>query len=110
MTPPPDLLKKFRARDAAVAVVGLGYVGRPPVRAFHDAGFRVIGFDIDAAKIEDLRAGRAYLKHLGEDWLRDLSRSPRFTPTNNPADLRSADAVILCIPTPLGGHHEPDLQ
>jgi UDP-N-acetyl-D-glucosamine dehydrogenase len=105
-----QLLASIESRRAVVAVVGLGYVGLPTVRAFHDAGFPVVGFDIDAAKIAMLREGRAYLKHLGESWIRDLSRSPRFRPTHDPADLRAADAVILCVPTPLGDHREPDLQ
>ncbi|MFN0132406.1 MAG: nucleotide sugar dehydrogenase [Phycisphaerales bacterium] len=103
------LIQRFASRNARVAVVGLGYVGLPTVRCFHDAGFSVIGFDIDRAKIDALRAGRAYLKHLGEDWVRSLAASPRFRPTDQPADLAEADAVILCVPTPLGAHREPDL-
>jgi UDP-N-acetyl-D-glucosamine dehydrogenase len=105
-----ELLQRIDTRTATVAVVGLGYVGLPTVRAFHDAGFHVVGFDVDASKIEMLRAGRAYLKHLGEEWIRDLARSPRFVPTSDPAALSSADAIILCVPTPLGEHHDPDLQ
>lgn len=104
-----ELCRRFQARDATVAVVGLGYVGLPTVRAFHDAGFRVIGYDIDPTKIERLKRGEAYLKHLGDAWIRDLSLSPRFTATTDPAALASADAIVLCIPTPLGRHREPDL-
>ena len=107
---PADLITKFNAKSATVAVVGLGYVGLPTVRAFHDAGFSVIGYDIDAAKIDALREGRAYLKHLGTDWLKTLSKSPRFKPTTNPADLAAADAILLCVPTPLGTHRDPDLS
>ncbi len=105
-----ELLTRIDSRRATVAVVGLGYVGLPTVRAFHDAGFEVIGFDIDASKIDRLRAGRAYLKHLGEDWISALAGSPRFRPTADSADLARADAVILCVPTPLGEHREPDLS
>lgn len=105
-----DLIQRFASRDATVAVVGLGYVGLPTVRCFHDAGFRVLGFDIDHAKIDSLRAGRAYLKHLGQDWIRTLAASPRFKATHQPADLAHADAFILCVPTPLGPHREPDLS
>jgi UDP-N-acetyl-D-glucosamine dehydrogenase len=104
-----DLLARFARHDATVAVVGLGYVGLPTVRAFHDAGFRVVGYDIDESKITSLRAGEAYLKHLGTDWIQALARSPRFRPTAQPADLGNADAIILCVPTPLGEHREPDL-
>jgi UDP-N-acetyl-D-glucosamine dehydrogenase len=105
-----SILARFAARDATIGVVGLGYVGLPTVKCFHDAGFRVIGFDIDARKIDDLRAGRAYLKHLGENWIRDLAASPRFKPTHDVADLAPADAIVLCVPTPLGKHREPDLS
>src|SRR4051812_49307747 len=105
-----ELRRKFESRDATVGVVGLGYVGLPTVRAFHDAGFRVVGFDVDSEKISKLRAGTAYLKHLGEEWISELAKSRRFSATDNAADLREADAVILCVPTPLGPHREPDLS
>jgi UDP-N-acetyl-D-glucosamine dehydrogenase len=104
-----ELRRRFEARDATVAVVGLGYVGLPTVRAFHDAGFRVIGYDIDSQKIRKLRAGEAYLKHLGSDWICALSRSPKFAATDDAKELAKADAIILCVPTPLGSHREPDL-
>lgn len=104
------LIEKFRARAATVGVVGLGYVGLPLVRAMHDAGHRVIGFDVDDRKIAMLSRGEPYLKHLGEPLVRALADSPRFTPTSNPADLGACDAVVLCVPTPLGEHHEPDLS
>jgi UDP-N-acetyl-D-glucosamine dehydrogenase len=107
---PDSVIAKFTARQATVAVVGLGYVGLPTVRAFHDAGFTVIGYDIDAAKIDKLRAGEAYLKHLGSDWIRALAKSPRFKPTADSAELAAADAILLCVPTPLGPHREPDLS
>lgn len=108
--PMSELLTKFVSKSCTVAVVGLGYVGLPTVRAFHDAGFNVIGFDIDESKIKKLRAGEAYLKHLGSDWITALAKSPRFKPTATSADLATADAILLCVPTPLGQHHEPDLS
>src|SRR5687767_101773 len=111
---PPDpaatLIQRFTARDATIGVVGLGYVGLPLVRAMHDAGFKVIGFDIDARKIEMLRTGEPYLKHLGAELVQKLSKSPRFKPTDNPPDLRVCDAIAVCVPTPLGNHQEPDLS
>lgn len=110
MPPQSSFSERIAARSATVAVVGLGYVGLPTVRAFHDAGFPVIGYDIDAEKIRKLAAGEAYLKHLGTEWIAELSRSPRFRPTSTPADLAAADAIILCVPTPLGDHREPDLS
>jgi len=104
------LVARFAKRDATVAVIGLGYVGLPTVRAMHDAGFRVIGYDIDGEKIKMLRAGKGYLSHLGPALFKQLAKSPRFKPTADPAELAAADALILCVPTPLGTHHEPDLS
>ncbi len=92
-----------------MAVVGLGYIGLPLVRATHDAGHRVIGFDSDAHKIELLERGENYLGHLG-DLASTLAGSERFTATSNPAKLTFADAILLCVPTPLGPHREPDLS
>lgn len=106
---PPEFLARLRARDATVGVVGLGYVGLPAVFAFHDAGFRVVGFDIDPEKIALLRQGRPYLKHLGHAPVAAIAASDRFTPTSEPADLAACDAVLVCVPTPLGRHREPDL-
>lgn len=105
-----ELLTKISSKQATVAVVGLGYVGLPTIRAFHDAGFSVIGYDIDDNKIKKLKAGEAYLKHLGTDWVAALAKSNRFKATSAPADLGAADAIILCVPTPLGEHREPDLS
>jgi UDP-N-acetyl-D-glucosamine dehydrogenase len=93
-----------------VAVVGLGYVGLPLVRAVHDAGFRIIGFDVDRSKVEQLRRGETYLHHLGGDLVRTLAASRRFMATDDPRDLAAADVFILCVPTPLGPHREPDLS
>ncbi|HET6249881.1 MAG TPA: nucleotide sugar dehydrogenase [Tepidisphaeraceae bacterium] len=105
-----SLQKKIDDHSAIVGVIGLGYVGLPLLRAFFQAGFSVLGFDIDPAKIDALHAGRNYLKHLGEDYLADMSASPRFGATADFARLAEADVVISCVPTPLGKHLEPDLS
>jgi UDP-N-acetyl-D-glucosamine dehydrogenase len=105
-----EIVDRFGEKRATIAVVGLGYVGLPTVRAFHDAGQRVIGYDIDAEKVRKLRAGEAYLKHLGSDWVASLARSDRFHATAEPRELEKADAIVLCVPTPLGAHREPDLS
>lgn len=103
------LMALFASRRATVGVVGLGYVGLPLVRALHDAGYSVIGFDIDAQKVKKLKAGKPYLKHLGEPLVRALAKSRRFKPTSREQDLASCDAIAICVPTPLGKHLEPDL-
>ncbi|MBI5849621.1 MAG: nucleotide sugar dehydrogenase [Planctomycetes bacterium] len=116
MTPstlPPHaqaLLAKLEKRTATVGVVGLGYVGLPLLHAMHEGGFRAVGYDIDQRKVEMLRRGETYLHHLGTEIATTLSRSKRFHATSNPDELADADVIILCVPTPLGRHLEPDMS
>ncbi len=105
-----ELLDKITSKSARVGVIGLGYVGLPLLAAFHRAGFHVIGFDVDPAKIAALQRGDNYLKHLGETLVRDMKIAGRFDATADFSRLAEADAVIICVPTPLGGHREPDLS
>ncbi|MFT3785061.1 MAG: nucleotide sugar dehydrogenase [Tepidisphaeraceae bacterium] len=104
-----DLLSKIESKNAKVGVIGLGYVGLPLMAAFHRAGFAVIGFDVDPEKIKLLHAGKNYLKHLGSD-LVSAMLGDRFDATADFARLKEADAIIVCVPTPLGTHLEPDLS
>ena len=104
------LLGKVEAGTAIIGIIGLGYVGLPLSRACHAAGFSVIGFDIDPAKVIQLNAGENYLKHLGESFVRKMRDKGRFEATGDFARLEEADAILVCVPTPLGDHREPDLQ
>ena len=104
------LLGKIADRSAVVGVIGLGYVGLPLADAFHAAGFRVVGFDVDPRKIEMLRAGKTYLRHAGDESVREMSRSGRFEPTADFAKMVDVDAALVCVPTPLGRHLEPDMR
>jgi UDP-N-acetyl-D-glucosamine dehydrogenase len=107
------LIHAFEKHDATVGIVGMGYVGLPLARAMFDAGFHVLGFDIDPAKVEALNRGENYLKHLGASLVADM-RSPsdgdRFRATADMNELGAPDAVVICVPTPLGKHREPDLS
>ena len=110
-TVPAEVLgQRIADRTATVAVIGLGYVGLPLVRVMHDVGFPVIGFDCDQRKIDKLKRGESYLKHLGADFVEGLSTSERFTASSNDEDLAKADILILCVPSPIGQHNEPDLS
>jgi UDP-N-acetyl-D-glucosamine dehydrogenase len=104
-----SLRTKIENNVAVVSVIGLGYVGLPLLRAFWSAGFPVVGFDVDPRKIDALKQGRNYLKHLGETYVSELSSSKRFDVTSDLSRLGEADVVISCVPTPLGKHLEPDL-
>ncbi len=108
-----ERIEKSSGGGAVVGVIGLGYVGLPLARAFHDAGgggMSVLGFDIDPAKISALAEGRSYIHHFGPDFVAGMARSGRFKATSDFARLREADAILVCVPTPLGRHLEPDLS
>jgi UDP-N-acetyl-D-glucosamine dehydrogenase len=104
-----NLHEKITTKSARVGVIGLGYVGLPLLAAFHRSGFHVIGFDIDPAKIDALKRGENYLTHLGESLVREMKIAGRFDATSEFSRLPEADAVLICVPTPLGSHREPDL-
>jgi UDP-N-acetyl-D-glucosamine dehydrogenase len=105
-----DLLSKIESTGAKVGIIGLGYVGLPLLAAFHRAGFPVVGFDVDQAKIDALHRGENYLKHLGDSLAGELKGSKRFDATTDFRRLAECDAIISCVPTPLGHHLEPDLS
>ena len=105
-----SLLSRIQDKSAVVGVIGLGYVGLPLLATFHRAGFRTIGFDVDPAKIVELTAGRNYLKHLGDALTGNLLSGAKFEATTDLKRLGECDAIISCVPTPLGKHLEPDLS
>jgi UDP-N-acetyl-D-glucosamine dehydrogenase len=105
-----SLQAKIGDNSAVIGVIGLGYVGLPLLAAFHRVGFPVIGFDVDARKIEALHRGENYLKHLGSDLVSGMKAGGRFDATTDVARLGECDVVISCVPTPLGVHREPDLS
>ncbi|MBX3387064.1 MAG: nucleotide sugar dehydrogenase [Phycisphaeraceae bacterium] len=106
----PTLLERINNRTCVVGVIGLGYVGLPLAKAFHDVGMPVIGFDVDPAKIRDLKEGVNYLLHFGPDYCKGMAKSGKFTPTADFKKLGECDAIIVCVPTPLGKHMDPDLS
>src|SRR5581483_7370296 len=104
-----DLLAKIREHRAVVGVIGLGYVGLPLALRFSEAGFRVLGFDTDLDKIARLAAGRSYLRRFPDDAVR-RARDAGFEPCAPGARFAEADALVVCVPTPLDAHREPDLS
>lgn len=104
------LLESITQNNITAGIIGLGYVGLPLAHALHQGGQRVIGFDVDQRKISALQEGKPYLQHLGEQMVKTLAQSDRFEPTNDFQRLGEADVVLICLPTPLGSHREPDLS
>lgn len=107
-SPASRLERRIRSRQAVVGILGLGYVGLPLVRLFARSGFPVLGFDIDPFKIEKLRRGESYIKSVDSATLRKIRR--RFEPTSDFARLPEADALLICVPTPLTADGRPDLS
>ena len=100
----------YRSRRATIGIVGLGYVGMPLALAAWTAGFRILGYDSDNAKVEAINAGRSYIKHISSAEVAAAVRDKRLRATSKFAELGEANAVIICVPTPLTAHREPDLS
>ena len=102
------LMKKIERRHARVGVIGLGYVGLPLAIEFARAGFPVIGFDVDPAKVDHINAGRQYLKHIPSEAVAEIpGRGGQATADFS--QLTVCDAIIICVPTPLTRQREPDM-
>jgi UDP-N-acetyl-D-glucosamine dehydrogenase len=108
--PAERLAAAIAARRARVAVVGLGYVGLPLALTFAERGFPVLGFDVDGSKVERLAAGESYIDHVPAARIGALVDAGRLAATVDFARLAEADAVLLCVPTPLTPQREPDMS
>ena len=104
------LISKFEARTGKIGVVGLGYVGLPLCGALIEARLPTIGFDIDESKIDSLARGKTYIKHLSDEFVQKMCGGGLFSPTSDFARCAEADALIVCVPTPLTKHRAPDLS
>jgi UDP-N-acetyl-D-glucosamine dehydrogenase len=105
-----ELAARIAARTAKVAVVGLGYVGLPLAETFAWGGYPVVGFDVDPDKIAKLRKGESYIGHICPERVQELAAGGKFEPTADPERFVEADAIVICVPTPLGEAREPDLS
>ena len=103
------LIKKLDDRSAVIGIIGMGYVGLPLMLRFTDVGYRVLGIDIDPDKVAKLNRGESYIEHIPSARL-DAARKKGFRATADFAECREADALIICVPTPLDKYREPDLS
>jgi UDP-N-acetyl-D-glucosamine dehydrogenase len=105
-----ELLKKLRQREALIGVVGLGYVGLPLCLTYAEKGYRVLGLDIDQTKITAIGAGQSYIQHIDAGRIEQARAQGYLNATTDFAKASEADALILCVPTPLNQYREPDLS
>ncbi len=110
MTVKAALIEKLNAKNARIGIVGLGYVGLPLALRYVEAGYKVRGFDVDPEKPAALMAGRSYIEHIDASPLKQASQDGQFDATVDYAEISECDAIILCVPTPLNDHREPDLS
>jgi UDP-N-acetyl-D-glucosamine dehydrogenase len=104
-----NLIQKLEARDAVIGILGMGYVGQPLALRFAQLGYRVLGFDIDSAKVAELNSGHSSIEHISDA---DIAAANRvgLVCTTDFSRSAEADALILCVPTPLNKYREPDLS
>ena len=105
-----DLLGKLQSHKATIGIVGLGYVGLPLVLRFGEERFSILGFDVDNEKVRKLNAGESYIRHIDGARLLHLRNEKQFEATTDFSRLAEADAIIICVPTPLTAKKDPDLQ
>lgn len=103
------LMTLIEARRSVVGIVGLGYVGVPMALAMYDAGFNVVGFDISAKRVADINSGKHVISYLEPNRIADAVASGRFEATVDLSRFAQVDAILICVPTPLTHHKEPDL-
>lgn len=102
--------EKFRDGSAVVGVVGLGYVGLPLGLGFVKNGLKVLGLDVDSSKIDAINAGQSYIEHIAAGPIAEAVGKNLLEASDRFERARECDALILCVPTPLDNHHEPDLS
>ncbi len=105
-----DLLKKINNKQALVGIIGLGYVGLPLMLEFCENDIKVLGFDKDESKEKLLNQGKSYIKHISEERIQKQRGKGNFEATTDFTRLNEPDALIMCVPTPLDKHREPDMS
>ena len=100
----------FKGAQLKVGIIGCGYVGLPLALRFAEAGHRVTGFDTDPKKVQMLNAGKSYIDHIPQNKIQQYVNTRHFNATNEFSKLAEADAILICVPTPLNEYREPDLS
>jgi UDP-N-acetyl-D-glucosamine dehydrogenase len=106
----PLTIERIRNKEIQVAVIGMGYVGFPLSLIFAEAGVKALGFDVDISKVDNINAGASYISHINSDRLKVVLEKGLIAATTDLKCIEDCDAVIICVPTPLTHHLEPDLH
>jgi UDP-N-acetyl-D-glucosamine dehydrogenase len=106
-----ELIAGINNRDVVVGIIGLGYVGLPLAREFLKKNFTLLGFDVDGAKVAKINKGESYIKHIEDDFLKMyVMEKKTFSATSDFSRLKEVDFILICVPTPLDDHYNPDLS
>ncbi len=105
------IIKRITEKKAIIGIIGMGYVGLPLAREFLKKEFNVLGFDIDEKKVKSLNKGKSYIKHIKDDFLKEfIIKKKLFSATSDFSRLKEVDHILICVPTPLDDHYNPDLS
>jgi len=110
VTSAAETLKQRLATSPTVGLIGLGYVGLPLAVAFAESGANVIGVDLDSRRVAAVRAGTSFIEDVPAEPLARLVRAGRLSAHDDFGALKDADAIVICVPTPLGKSKEPDIS
>lgn len=105
-----EFLSLLDQKSCTIGVIGLGYVGLPLIDAFTNAGYRCLGFDVDQTKVDSLKRGESYIKHINSDKISAWLKKDLFDATADMHRLSEPDALLICVPTPLDESRDPDLK
>ncbi len=110
MTTKEQLIQRFAAREAAIGIIGMGYVGLPEAVAFAEAGFTVVGVDVDGRKVAMLNRGESYVEDVPDSQLRPLVAAGKLRASTDYRELSAVAAIFICVPTPLRKTKDPDVS
>ena len=105
-----NLLERLNNKTALIAVIGMGYVGLPLTISYAEANYKVLGIDIDKNKVNKINHSESYINHISSERIKNLVSQNRLKATTSFSEVKNADAIILCLPTPLNKYREPDLS
>ena len=103
------LEQAIKDKTAIIGIIGLGYVGLPLIDAFVNTGFKTMGFDVDQKKVDQLQAGQSYIQHIPSNTVTSWLEKKQFEATTDLSRMKEADALLICVPTPLTSSRDPDL-